>query len=419
MKDSHLGDSIFGEEPDGSSQSSNPDGGGKQHPLPAERPPKSREAARRRRERAEQVVYEDEQDEPRSVRRERRWIPMVLALALVVVGGGFAFKSLGLAVPSLSFGSESEDYEGSGSGEVEVRIRPGDSGADIGSRLVDAGVVKSASTFANVFGTDPDAAKLRPGTYALRKKMSSASALTLMLKPESRTGAGVTIPEGLWASEIYTRLSKATGEPVAAYRKVRPSEIGLPAGARGKVEGYLFPSTYEFPEGASATDQLKRMVGEFKSRVRPLDVPADEMHRMVTVGSLVQAESQGGDDGPKVARVIENRADKGGETVGRLQMDSTVHFALKKRGTVTTSDQDRKVDSPYNTYQEAGLPPGPINSPGLEAMKAAAKPAKGDWLYFVTVNPETGETRFANDKNGHDANVKVFQAWCKKHPGKC
>lgn len=418
MNDSHLGDSIFGDEPDGPSGANNPDG--ERHRLPAERPPKTRRAARRRQEReARRAAEYDDQVAPRILPRKHRWVPLAAALVLVLGCGGLAFKSLGLSVPALSFGSESEDYEGTGTGSVDIKVHRGDTGYDIGSTLVEADVVKSARTFAGVFGTDPDASKIRPGTYTLRKQMSSASALELLLKPSSRNSAGVTIPEGLWASEIFTRLSKATGQPVSAYRKVKPAQIGLPESAKGKLEGYLFPSTYEFADDSTPAEQLGQMVKEFKNQVRPLNVPADQMHRVLTVGSLVQAESPGGKDDAKVARVIENRSKGGGETVGKLQLDSTVHYAIKKRGTVTTSDKDRASDNPYNTYRHQGLPPGPINNPGLDAIKAAAKPAKGDWLYFVTVNPQTGETRFASDKGAHDANVKLFQSWCKKHPGKC
>jgi UPF0755 protein len=101
-----------------------------------------------------------------------------------------------------------------------------------------------------------------------------------------------------------------------------------------------------------------------------------------------------------------------------LQLDSTVSFISRRRG-VTTTDAERASKSPYNTYLVEGLPPGPIDSPGLAAMQAALNPTPGPWLYFVAVNPDTGETRFAVDASGHDANVKLFQKWCSDHPGKC
>lgn len=412
MSNPHFGNSIFDDESHDGTSGSGPQGVGE----PPRRSGTPVEYQPRRRSRR----TDDDDGGGPLIPRRHRWVPIAIAAALVVGGGGVALKTLGAGLPSFSLGSEEQDYEGEGSGSATVTVRKGDTGADIGQRLVEEGVVKNATTFAAVFGADPEASKLQPGTYELRKQMSSASALTLMLDPKSRSQAGVTIPEGLWASEIYKKLSKATGEPLKDYKAVGPEDVGLPAGAKDKLEGYLFPSTYEFAEDATAEDQLKRMVTEFKNQVRPLDINADQLNKVVTIASIVQAESPGGEGDAKVARVILNRTDgSNGETAGRLQMDSTVHYALKKRGTITTSDKDRAVDSPYNTYTEQGLPPGPITNPGLTALKAAADPAEGDWLYFVTVNPKTGETKFAEDKAGHDANVKEFQAWCQDNPDGC
>ena len=125
-------------------------------------------------------------------------------------------------------------------------------------------------------------------------------------------------------------------------------------------------------------------------------------------------------DRAKVARVIENRlAAKDGPTRGLLQMDSTVHYAVKKRGKAGTTDADRASASPYNTYRVQGLPPGPINNPGAASIAAAANPAEGPWLFFVTVNPSTGETRFASTVAEHQGNVNLFNQWCRDNAGKC
>ncbi|AKU18921.1 hypothetical protein VV02_13925 [Luteipulveratus mongoliensis] len=339
---------------------------------------------------------------------------------MVFGGGAVAYKTLGLHMPSLGGGSEGGgDFAGEGSGVAKIVVRRGDTGSDIGATLEQAGVVKSGRTFARAFAAEHDAAGLQPGTYTLRKQMSSASALSLMLDPKSHVGDGVTVPEGLWAQEVYARLSKGTGVPLADYAKVDPKQLGLPAAAGGQVEGYLFPSTYEFPDKATATDQLRTMVTEFKRRTASLNIPAGQEQRVMTIASVVQAESKLGEDGPKVARVIENRLRPNPATNGRLQMDSTVHYMLRKRGTVTTTDKQRQSTSPYNTYVHPGLPPAPVDSPGLEAIQAALQPTPGNWLYFVTVNLSTGETRFAATLPEHNKNVAVFQAWCKANPGKC
>ncbi|HEY9293616.1 MAG TPA: endolytic transglycosylase MltG, partial [Microlunatus sp.] len=131
--------------------------------------------------------------------------------------------------------------------------------------------------------------------------------------------------------------------------------------------------------------------------------------------SLIEAEVNRPADRPKAARVIYNRLAAGMP----LQLDSTVHYAIGRRGKVTTTAQERANKSPYNTYVHKGLPPGPIGAPGKAALEAAANPAAGDWLYWVAVNPDSGETVFTKTKAEHDAAVARFQQWCRTHSGKC
>lgn len=138
------------------------------------------------------------------------------------------------------------------------------------------------------------------------------------------------------------------------------------------------------------------------------------MQKVITIASIVEAEARLPQDRPKVAAVIENRLRIG----MALQMDSTVAYGVGKRA-LTTTDAERANDNPYNTYLHPGLPAGPINNPGAAAVQAALTPAPGDWLYFVTVNPTTGETRFAAGHAEHQKNVAAFQQWCQANPGKC
>ena len=120
------------------------------------------------------------------------------------------------------------------------------------------------------------------------------------------------------------------------------------------------------------------------------------------------------EDYGKVVRTIHNRLEGTGEAKGspmKLQFDSTVHYVTGKSASVGTTDAERATDSPYNTYLEDGLPPGPIAAPGAQALDAAADPPEGDWLYFVSVNTDTGETKFAATWGEHEENVKEWQAW--------
>jgi len=133
------------------------------------------------------------------------------------------------------------------------------------------------------------------------------------------------------------------------------------------------------------------------------------------VASIVEREVNWSDYYGQVARVIENRLTDNTEVVGRLQMDSTVLYGVGKTGGVPTQ-ADLAADNPYNTYIYAGLPPGPISNPSVEVIKASFDPPAGDWLYFVTVNLETGETKFSNNLNDHNSYVQELRNWVASNP---
>jgi UPF0755 protein len=132
---------------------------------------------------------------------------------------------------------------------------------------------------------------------------------------------------------------------------------------------------------------------------------------VVTLASLVQAEAATPEDMGKVAQVLDNRLASGMP----LQLDSTVNYA-NGNGGVTTTAEDRANTSPYNTYAHPGLPPGAIGNPGEEALRAVLNPTPGPWIYFVTVNPDTGETRFAVTAEEHAQNVALFRQWLAENP---
>lgn len=352
-------------------------------------------------------------------RRGRRLIVLVLALAIV---GGAVYAAYGVLRPVVAELTASNDFPGPGAGEVQVTVKDGDTGRAIGGTLQKAGVVKTSKAFMEAATADSRAASIQPGTYTLRKQMAAKDALAILVNPKNRTVPRVTVPEGLWATEVFAALSEATKIPVKDYQAAAkdPSALGLPASAKGNLEGYLFPATYEFPAKSTAREQLTTMVKKSVDELAKAGVPEDEMERTMIVASIVEGEVSGDADRAKVARVIENRlAAKDGPTRGLLQMDSTVHYAVKKRGKAGTTDADRASTSPYNTYRVQGLPPGPINNPGAASIAAAANPAEGPWLFFVTVNPSTGETRFASTVAEHQGNVNLFNQWCRDNAGKC
>ncbi|MDO5698802.1 MAG: endolytic transglycosylase MltG [Dermatophilus congolensis] len=349
-------------------------------------------------------------------RRQKGSRGLILAAIAVVLAG--------LVVVGLVFGRDvakmfaDDDYDGAGTGEVTVVVEPGQMGSQIGTTLTEAGVIKTQQSFIDALAANPGD-EIQAGTYKLRSQMSAGEALALM-RSGGRSVQGVTVREGLWKSEVFDVLSKATGTPVAEYEKAAtaaesdPSLLGLPASAKGKVEGYLFPATYEFNPGASATEQMRTMVNHATTRLKELGVNEADAERIITIASLVEAEARMDQDRPKVSRVIYNRLDE----PMRLQMDSTVNYAVQKRS-ITTSDAERANANPYNTYYHDGLPPGPVGNPGASAIDAAKNPAEGPWLYFVTVNPHTGETIFTNTLAEHNKAVLQFQKWCQDNPGTC
>lgn len=351
-------------------------------------------------------------------RRGRRLLVLVLALA-VVAGAGYA--AYGVLRPMVANLTQGNDYSGPGTGSVKFVVNDGDTGRVIAKNLADQGVVKTAKAFLDAAAKNPRSAGIQPGSYPLKKQMTASAALAVLVDPGSRKAPGVTIREGLWASEIYPLLAKATGTPLADYTSAvrHPAALGLPAAAKGNVEGYLFPSTYDFPAKATAVDQLSMMVQRTKDELVQAGVSDAGMERTVIVASIIEGEVSGKADRSKVARVIENRLSTTGETRGLLQLNSTVQYALQKRGKVLNSTKELAVNSRYNTYKYRGLPPGPIGNPGAASIEAAAHPAAGPWYFFVTVDPGTGRTVFVRTLAEQRKNQAILQQWCKAHPGTC
>ncbi|WP_109471502.1 endolytic transglycosylase MltG [Ornithinimicrobium cavernae] len=379
---------------------------------------------------ADHVLSEGVHDEHDESYRPRRAVrhhnpllrigAIVVAAAVVLVGGIVGFNAVRGMIPDLSFGSSApEDFEGTGTGEVTVEIPQGAAGGQIGQILFDAGVVASAEAFANTAAADPRSTGIQPGTYLLAKEMSAAAALDRLVDPASRQVAGVTIREGLWKAEVFATLADATGNEVADYEAVEPESLDLPEAANGELEGFLFPDTYEFSPNATPAEQLQAMIDLGTRRYEELGLAEEEMRETIIKASIVQAEGLFAEDLPKIARVVENRLQEGSETDGRLQMDSTIHYIHQERGRAGTTEEQRADESPYNTYLHGGLPPGPINSPGAAAIEAAMNPAEGDWEYFVTVNPDTGETVFTETYEEHQQYEAEFQQWCRDNPDRC
>ena len=270
---------------------------------------------------------------------------------------------------------------------VAISIPTGATGAEIAKILEASGVVASAESFFRAAVANPKAASIAPGTHALSLKISGKVALEQLLDPKRITNL-IKISEGAWNAEIFAQMAatKIWSESPGQSAK----SVLLPKGITA-LEGVLFPAQYSFADGTNQVEALQSMVNRFSQVISTLDFvdPAGKLstQQLVTVASLVQAE---GDtkDFAQISRVIRNRL-----AIGMpLQLDSTVHYLKSARGEIFLSNKATKLKSPFNTYQYRGLPPAPIGNPGLAALKAAIKPADGDWLFFITVAP--GDTRF-------------------------
>lgn len=195
-----------------------------------------------------------------------------------------------------------------------------------------------------------------------------------------------------------------------------PSQYGVPATS---LEGWIFPATYDFDEGVTATEVIQRMVDRTVQSLDQAGVPEADRERILIIASIIEREARSSEDFYKVSRVIENRLQPTNqETFGKLEMDSTVQYGADElgSGTVSTSTEARNSDNPWNTYMYPGLPIGPISNPGDLAIDAAMKPVDGPWLYFVTVNLDTGETVFTSTYSEHQQAVAQWQAWCTDNP---
>jgi UPF0755 protein len=350
------------------------------------------------------------QQRKRKKKRRRRSIVIIL-LTIAIVGGAVAGSYVFGLAPLIKRLSEPKDYAGAGTGKVTVKIPDGASGTEIAGILAAKDVVKTEVAFVDLTKKDQRSASVQPGTYAMRKQMSAAAALTVLLDPKARLTLSVTIPEGTRAKEALTLIAKKLELKEADLRKAATSgKIGLPKAANGRLEGFLFPATYDFQPDVTATDALSAMVARGEQAFTDLQIPPAQLRTVVIKASIVEAEAGNERYMGKVARVLDNRL----KINMKLQLDSTVSYAVQ-RFNVTTTSQDRDSPSRYNTYRWVGLPAGPIANPGEDALKAVMNPTPGKWLYFVTTNPSTGETKFAVDEAGHAANTREFQKWLQTH----
>jgi UPF0755 protein len=360
--------------------------------------------------------YHDDEDRPK---RKGPWGCLVGLLVVAALGAGAFFFLQAPVTALIERFQPAADYSGSGTGEVVFMINEGDGGDTIAANLEAEGVVASAEAFTEEVTSRGSTVTFYPGAYQLAKEMSAKAALNALLDPANKLENTFVIQEGLWARDALAAASTATGIPVADLEAAAadPQALGLPAEATS-VEGFLFPATYTFPPDVTAQQVVQTLVDRSIQALDEAGVPPEQRWQTVVIASLIEREAGSEEDAYKVSRVIRNRLDPAQFESGLLQFDSTVHYGIGDDSTVETSDAERAdASNPYNTYVHPGLPPGPIGNPGDVAIDAALHPADGPWLYFVTVNLETGETVFSATLEEHEAAVEQFNQYLQEHGG--
>jgi UPF0755 protein len=339
---------------------------------------------------------------------------MGVVIALTVAGSIL----LGLGLRAALKMDKVTDYPGPGTGQVQVTVPAGAGPLSVAQELQQDGVIADAETFVRALaGTS---GKISPGDYTFKKKMKASDAAAILAGSDRAKVIYFALSAGMRVGDSLDAIAKAASvdrKDLDALNS-KPGDFGLPAKAKS-LEGYLAPGEYRFPVGTSAKDILAKLVSTTVDELKQDGITdPDQQYQVLTVASIVQAEGGRADYG-NVAGAIENRLKPNDQTNGLIQSDATVTYGLGTKTVQLTDAQKQDPSNPYNTYVHPGLPPGPIGSPGSKAVAAAAHPTPNDYLYWVTVNLDTGETKFAKTYAEHQGYVAQYEQWCTANPGKC
>ena len=291
---------------------------------------------------------------------------------------------------------------------VNFEVPIGSSTQAIAKRLVKQNLIRSEYAFRLIVKHRGTGKRLRAGTYTLQRNMALWHIIDEFEKGQVNL-VRWTVPEGLTVSDI-AELWETTGYgTAAAFREATKLECLLEQfGLQDKsVEGYLFPNTYKFAKGTTAKQAVEMMLKEFKQRwTQTFDEAARNLgltqHEVLTLASVIEKEAQVKSERPRIASVFHNRLKK----KWRLQADPTVLYALGNPKRLLTKT-DLRVDSPYNTYKHRGLPPGPIANPGIDSIRAALRPEKTDYFYFVAIGE--GKHHFSKTLSEHNRMIRKIR----------
>jgi UPF0755 protein len=302
-------------------------------------------------------------------------------------------------------------FKGYDGAEQFVEIPSGSGTSAIARRLADAGVIRDEISFKLALWLSGNARRLQAGEYRFDHAISARQVADKIARGDVYVRP-ITFPEGLTAKQMAALYeSKDFGEAQEFLDATKNAALVSAVDPVAKdLEGYLFPDTYKLPRTSTADQLVGRMVGSFMKALTPDVIEQAEargmnVRQLVTLASIVEKETGNPAERPLVAAVYANRLKIG---MG-LQCDPTVIYALERAGRYhgNLTRDDLQFDSPYNTYRYAGLPPGPIASPGRASLEAAASPADVPYLYFVSKND--GSHAFATTLDEHNRNVQEYQ----------
>jgi uncharacterized YceG family protein len=304
-----------------------------------------------------------------------------------------------------------QPFHGDGSGRVQVTIPKGSSVSEVGDLLGEKGVIDSSTLFQVRVTLEGKRSELYPGHFTLAHGMSYGAAIDALSKPPVKKVTTVTIPEGYSRSQAAQLVEEDGLEGDYTKETVRSKYLD-PAQYGGKgakdLEGFLFPDTFELKPGAPAADLVQLQLQDFKRRIKGVDMKYAKSKNLTVfdvliIASMIEREAGVPEQRKLVASVVYNRLHEGMP----LGIDATIRFATGNYDQPLT-ESELAVDSPYNTRTNAGLPPGPINSPGLTAIEAAAHPAKSKYLFYVNKPNTCNELAFAKTEAEFEANVAKY-----------
>lgn len=308
---------------------------------------------------------------------------MILGVfAIVAVLGAIYF-----IYTSATGGGEPEAASGAGE-KATVEVVEGDTLSSVADKLEAKDVIGSATVFKVQARVDGQGSDIKPGEYEFSKSESGDSILKKLNSGKDAPTFAVTIPEGLTLKQTAETVEQgsdvSSAEFEEAANKTDYSYEFLKNPAIKTTEGFLFPKQYEFEKGTDATQMVNRQLEQYLIETEGLDFKGAEErlnlteYELVTTASLIERESANAEERPIIASVIYNRIRQGMP----LQIDATIQYARGKPKEELSLD-DLEIKSPYNTYNNPGLPPGPIASPSRESLQAAIEPQETDYLYYV------------------------------------